>query len=177
MKILALDLAGRTGWALWSPGMEAPRWGVAKLRQNSHGQTFADFRDWLTGVVVGEAIEHLAVENVFMSPDSPVAAKKLYGLVAIAEEVAHRRGLSVHLVLVGDWRAQFIGSRNAPRTLPKAQRRAWLKAQARKECARRGWEVQYDDESDALGLLVFERARLFPAFGGDRFQPWLEGVQ
>lgn len=171
MKILALDAAGQTGWAVWSPSMEAPRWGVAKLPKGSPGQTFAAFRDWLIGVIVSEGVEHIAIESVFVGKQSISAAPKLYGLIGVAQEVAYRRGISVAMVMVGDWRKHFIGQRNAEKGLAKDKRRAWLKAEARKECEKRGWFVRNDDEADALGILVYERARLFPAFGceGDLF--------
>lgn len=171
--ILSLDLSGQTGWAMWREGLPAPLYGVAKLPKGSPGQTYVAFRDWLTGKVVGDAVEHLVVESTFIGEKTMSAAPRLYALRGIAQEIAYRKGLSINAdVTVDQWRKHFVGQAKAPRTLiDKAKRRAWLKQQARDACERRGWPVRNDDEADALGLLVYERARLIPSYGceGDLF--------
>lgn len=165
MHILALDLAGQTGWARWRPGMDAPSYGIARLPKGSPGQTFAAFRDFLTGKIVGENIEHIVIESIYVAEGMVTALPRLYGLLGVAQEVAYRRGLSVNTVLVGEWRNHFIRQRTAPKTVAPKNRRDWLKNQTKLECERRGWTVRTTDEADALGLIAYERARLFPAFG------------
>jgi hypothetical protein len=167
MKILALDLSGRTGWATWAPDFECPQYGCAKLPKGSLGHTLFEFRTWLVGRIVGDAVEHLVVESIFSAPGMESALPRLYGLQGVTAEVAHARGISLNTVTVGEWRAHFIGTRTAPKALTKEKRRAWLKNQVREECAKRGWPTKNDDESDAIGLLIFERARLFPKYATD----------
>jgi Holliday junction resolvasome RuvABC endonuclease subunit len=175
MKILALDLSGQTGWALWSPGFEAPLFGVAKLPKGSPGATFFAFRNWLVGKIVGDQVDHLVIESIFVGQGMVSALPRLYGLMGVAQEVAHGRGVSTNVVTVMEWRGAFIGTTKAPKGLEKDKRRLWLKNQTREECANRGWPTKTDDEADALGLLVYERARLFPKYGQDGplfgFQP------
>ena len=164
MRILALDLAGKTGWARWHPSMSAPAFGVMKLPQKG---AFSSFRDFLITTVVNDGIEHIAVESVFIAQGMESAAPRLYGLMAHAEEIAFRRGIGLHKVMVSDWRQHFLGQRNAPKTIKKEHRREWLKKQAVDECRSRGWNVHCNDEADALGLLNYERARLLPEWGAE----------
>ena|GEM_PF-2636862 len=166
-KILCLDLAGQTGFAIWSPAMDQPLYGAVRLPKASLGQTFASFRDFLSGKIVGERIEHVAIESPYIDKVSLNAVEKLYGLKAHAEEICYRRGVPCRPVSSAEWRKHFIGQPRAPQTLAKAQRRKWLKDQVRLECQRRGWAVTSDDEADALGVLVYERARILPRWGCD----------
>lgn len=85
----------------------------------------------------------------------------------IAREVAHRRNISIDGLAIGTWRKNFLGNASAPKSVPKNKRTDWLKEECIKECARRGWVVKYHDEADALGILVYERARLVPEWQGE----------
>jgi hypothetical protein len=165
MRILALDLAGQTGFARWDTSMPQPSWGTLRLPTGTQGICYASFRDALLIKISADRIEHIVVESVFVSPEQMSAVERLYGLIAIVREVAYRKNIPVNSVTVTEWRAPFIGQARAPKHLSKPQRRSWLKNETRKECARRGWQVSTDDEADALGLLVYERARLFPEWG------------
>lgn len=168
MHILALDLAGRLGWARWKPGMTDPAYGTARLPVKSRGQTFAAFRDWLTDKCLADRIEHIALEAVFVAPGRESALERLYGLKGIAEEVAFRRNIEVVTVNQGEWRKRFMGVVKAPASIrEKADRREWLKQKAKDQCTARGWSVTTSDEADALGILVFERSRLFPEWGAE----------
>lgn len=167
MKLLALDLSGRTGFAIWGEGFEIPIYGVVKLPKGSLGATTFAFRTWLVGKVAGEGIEHIAVESIFSGKGMESALPRLYGLNGVVHEVAHGRGLTINTVTVGEWRSHFIRTTRAPSNLPAPKRRAWLKNVTREECASRGWPTKTDDEADALGLLIYERARIFPKYGQD----------
>ncbi len=171
MHILALDLAGRAGWARWHKDMTDPVWGVAKLPTASAGQTYAALRDFLLDKIIAEGVTHLAIEAPFVSPDTISSVERIYGLQGVAREIAYRRSCTVNAIPVGTWRKNFLGSAAAPKTVLKKNRSAWLKQAAVSECARRGWAVKTHDEADALGILVFERARLLPmwAMEGDLF--------
>lgn len=171
MHILALDLAGQTGWARWRPGMERPAYGVARLPKRCPGQTFAALRDFLIGKIVGEGIEHVAVEAPYIDKNSLNAVERLYGMSGHVQEICYTRGVCYSPVSTGEWRKFMIGTGMAPRTVAKAHRREWLKKQVKTECEKRGWAIQHYDESDALGVLAYERARLLPQWGveGDLF--------
>ncbi len=165
--ILSLDVAGKTGWSRWRPGMDDPVYGTVDLPKHSLGQTVAAFGDWLNAKIVADRIEHIGIETIFVGKDAISAVERLYGLWGRAHEVAYRRGVPIAGVMVGEWRKRFLGSRTAPKGLTKPQRRLWLKKQAREECAARGWPVKTDDEADSLGILVYERSRLLPDWGAE----------
>jgi hypothetical protein len=163
--LLALDLAGKTGWARWREGMEAPRSGMVGLARATPGQTFASFRDWLLAELIGHEVTHLAIEAAFISEANPTAAARLYGLAAICDEISYRRRIHISRVTTFAWRKFFIGVPKAPATVSAKHRRAWLKEHTVAECVKRGMAVASDDEADAIGVLFFERARLFPRYG------------
>jgi hypothetical protein len=131
----------------------------------SLGICFASYRDALITRIVADKIDHIAVESVFVSTDRITALERLYGLKAITWEVAYRKNLAVNEVTASQWREHFLGDAKPPRELSKEKRRKWLNKQTRDECESRNWHVQTDDEADALGILVYERARLFPEWG------------
>jgi hypothetical protein len=171
MGILALDLAGQTGWAVWRAGDVNPVSGAAKMPRDpdpdSVGKTIAAFRDWLNAKVLSERIDHFAIERVFINDRTASSAPKLLGLTAVAEEIAYRRGLTVNKITTAEWRGRFLGKVAPPKGLAKTKRSAWWKMKAREACAARGWNVATDDEADACGILVYERSRLYPEFSAE----------
>lgn len=166
IHLLTLDLAGRLGWARWREGQKDPVWGALDVPTKiSNGADFAKFRDWLMAEVVMQQVTHICAETIFVSEKTASAAPRLYGLLAVSEEVAYRKGVAFSKAMSGDWRGHFLGQRTAPKSIPAKKRRDWWKSEAVAECKKRGWAVKTNDEADALGILVYERARLLPAFG------------
>lgn len=145
--------------------MVKPTSGTVKLPTGTLGQTIAHFRDWLNAKVVSEGITHIAVESIFLK--HPSAAPRLYGLNGIVHETVYRRGMTVHEIVQSEWRGRFLGKVSPPKGMAPADRRKWWKQKAKDACAERGWDVATDDEADACGVLVFERARLLPEFSAD----------
>jgi hypothetical protein len=166
MNLLALDLAGNSGWARWCEGNTNVSFGHVGLPKADQGMMIAAFADWLKGQIVMNEISHIVHEAVFVDTKKVNAQtlEKLYGLRARLLELCYRHGLTRNEVPVSQWRGHFIQHRTAPKYLKAANRRKWLKDEVRKECRARGWAARTDDESDALGLLDYERCRLFPEF-------------
>ncbi len=167
MTIVALDLSSRVGWAIFRPSTGQIQSGTIDLRRTARGGLFAAYRDWLMEIVIGSGATHIVREAPFLSAKTFSAAPLLYGLAAITEEVGARRAVPVHEVAPHEWRRFVIGEAMAPKTIAKAHRRAWLKDEARAACERRGIKVESHDEADAVGVLLFERARLYPRFATD----------
>jgi hypothetical protein len=122
--------------------------------------------DWLKAQIVMNEITHIVHEAPFVNTAKVNAQtiEKLYGLRARLLELCYRHGITRSEVPVSQWRAHFIQHRTAPKYLKAANRRKWLKEEVSKECRARGWPARTDDEADALGLLDYERCRLFPDF-------------
>lgn len=173
--LLALDMAGLTGWARWREGQEmAPFSGAARIadkRRGTLGSEMAAFRDWLSIEILQHGVTHVCAESVYVNEKSASAADRLFGLHGVAQELCHRKGVIWSTAMSGDWRHHFLGQRTAPKTIPAKKRRDWWKRQAVLECEKRGWKVSNADQAEALGILVYERARLLPTWGceGDLF--------
>lgn len=164
MTILALDLSSKTGFAIWRPGMEFPQSGVVDMRRNTRGDLFVIFRDWLLEMLIGAKVTHIVREAPFVSKDAMSAVPLLYGLAAHVEEAGARRKIPVREVAPHEWRKFMIGQSMAPRAVAKNHRTAWLKKQVLDACIAQGLKPKDDNEADAIGLLFFERARLYPQF-------------
>jgi len=163
--LLSLDLAKNVGWARWRPGMELPSSGSVRIGREDPGECFAAMRDWLFDTITANQIEHMVLESAFISMKTASSAPRLYGLAGIAREVAYRRRVRVTDASPNEWRRFFLGQAMAPKSVAAKHRRAWLKNETVTRCRNLGIDVKSDDEADAIGVLFFERARLFPQYG------------
>jgi Holliday junction resolvasome RuvABC endonuclease subunit len=152
---LALDqAAGRIGYAIGSADMVEPILGAYRPLQAGarHGVLMGSVRDWLDGMLKAHRIHKLCFESPFVGFNV-----KGYGVVCkmigVIELVCDDHEISCVEVSPSEWRKTFIGCTRAPASIPKAQRRAWLKGQAIGACRDRGWDVENDDEADAAGIL------------------------
>lgn len=167
MRILYLDLAGILGWACGSDEGTPPVYGVFKLPKTGEdiGRYLCAYRDWL-----GPAVEELAPgEIVFESPFLPKATtittvRKLTGLAGVTEMVACDYKIQVREANNWDVREHFVGVKMAPRSVPKDERRKWIKNRVVAECRKRGFRVADDNDADALAGLSFSLARYKPGF-------------
>lgn len=148
-SILALDLATRTGWALWSPGA-LPEYGsiVFPGTGTGTGLFFAGYADWLTG-----HIEQGTGHVIFEGPIKPgplsalQATRKTFGLIGITEGICHASDIRCDEANNTKWRSHFFGK--------GAGRRGALKQLCIEECRARGFAPKNDDEADALGILDY----------------------
>jgi Holliday junction resolvasome RuvABC endonuclease subunit len=159
MTILALDLAKTIGWA-----RSTTRAPIIGSRTFEGRKPLADFRVWLNAEIVQHRVETLAIEGIFvgMNPLSTLTLAMMHG---VAHEVAQSRNLRVMVMTQGEWRRHFLGPVSVPKGYVKDKRRRWLKNEARKACARKGWLVKSDDEADAAGILDYALAKLDPHYG------------
>jgi Holliday junction resolvasome RuvABC endonuclease subunit len=145
--------------------MELPSSGSVRIGREDPGECFAAMRDWLFDTITANQIEHMVLESAFISMKTASSAPRLYGLAGIAREVAYRRRVRVTDASPNEWRRFFLGQAMAPKSVAAKHRRAWLKNETVTRCRNLGIDVKSDDEADAIGVLFFERARLFPQYG------------
>lgn len=165
--ILALDLAGRTGWALGKVHDRIPQSGSLRFAAPgaSMGAVFCHFRMWLTRIANENKIDVV----VFESPMTPshmrgktniTTIRTLMGLPAITEEVFFTRGLAearyydLREAKVVDIRRHFLGSTRYRRVAAKAMTIA--------ACRRIGWFPQDDNAADALALWHYQASIFEP---------------
>lgn len=150
--ILSLDLAGRTGWAFWEPGRNAPASGVYRLPLTGPdvGRYLSAYRDWLFETMVRFIPETVVFEAPWIGNNtSQDTARKLMGLACVTEMVCYRRDprprcFEANNATVRKW---WLGKGRGDR---KELKRLSIEA-----CRLRGWTPEDDNEADALGLLAF----------------------
>ena len=149
MRILALDLAGATGWArLSEAGLHS---GVArlKLRDDEHpGARWKRARKWFRSMADG-AVDLIAWERI-VANSGPLASGELFGLQSQLVEVAHDLKLDCMTV--------------APSTLKKfATGNGRAKKPEILAAARKRWpeqDIETHDQADALFVLAWAREQI-----------------
>src|ERR1700756_3284589 len=115
-RILALDLASRTGWACGNCSDAVPRSGSVRFARDGArmGALFAGCRQWLSGFVFtgggGKVIVFEAPMDptMFAGARRPETARQLIGLCAIVEECTYRCGYDVREARGSDVRVHFL---------------------------------------------------------------------
>ncbi len=171
--ILALDLSKtRTGWAIWTPGWEKPRYGGWKLgsEYTSDGGVFcalhmrlAELRQVMR---FGSIYHEQAILPANLSGKTNIRALALAaGLAAHVESYAEATGCRAYAINVSTWRRDFVGddlvkdaqaAARAKRKLSgKGSARDKLKELTKDRCRQLGFAPRSDDEADAIGILDF----------------------
>lgn len=147
---VGLDLATRTGVALWSPGATAPRLSTIRLPGDVEcvDRPMEALRSHLADLHTVEKITHLFFEAAILpGKTTPATVYKLCSLAAMSEWFAYRIGAECRRVDMQAWRKHFIGRGTG--------RRDELKRAAIEACRMRGWAPEDDNQADAAGVLDF----------------------
>ena len=167
--ILTLDIATVTGFAIGpvsaapATGLEAsagvfapqPLSGSERIgnKHQSDGAFMASWFDWLFDLIAVHDPAIIIYEAPFVSGTKHInTARRLLGMAAIVEMVAHQKGVKIFQAHNATIRKHFCGKGNAPR--------AELKQRVKDECDRRGWTYEDDNEADALALFDYACACL-----------------
>jgi hypothetical protein len=181
MAVLSLDLSVKsTGWALWSPGDNAPTCGIWKLADS------IDFVDRAFVRLSKNVMDlHKVTGLTHVVFEEPLPPGKLEGGHTNVETLEAQVGLAAQIMRFGAargvnwskaspdrWRKHFIGvTRNPKKQVDDRGRRIkqpTLKDFCVTRCRELGWNPQKHDAADALGLLDYTLWRL----GADR--PWAQ---
>jgi hypothetical protein len=160
MRILALDLGIRTGWALASPG--AIESGVQRFelkRGESPGMRYLAFGRWLSDIyrLSGEALTLIAYEQFHHRGGA--ATELAAGFATRVQEFCATWALehaAVHSATLKKF-ATGKGNADKPAMIAAVIRRGWAAGQVRD-----GGPLD-DNQADALALLHFVQAELLPA--------------
>lgn len=147
---VALDIATRTGVAIWSEGQTAPRLATVRLPGDVEcvDRPMEALRSHLADLHRLEPITHLFFEAAILpGRTTPATVYKLCALAGMAEWFAHRIGAQCRRVEMQSWRRHFIGRGTG--------RRDELKAAAIEAARARGWNPEDDNQADAAGVLDF----------------------
>ena len=147
MKVLCLDLATSTGWAMGTtssmPG--DVRLGTFSLRKQRHdlGLFFATYRSWLRDMIHDEKIHTVAFEAPILRGQTTISTtRKLQGLAAITEMVCTDMAVGCaeeHLQTIKKT-LSLNGRAKKPQMIAAAKAR--------------GFDVADDNQADAAGLFL-----------------------
>jgi Holliday junction resolvasome RuvABC endonuclease subunit len=153
MKILALDLATTTGWAVHGPKSEdgswprdALRWGHIKL-SDAVGSRIRELREWLDAKIKSELITHVVYETPGYFPGR-VASFRVGCHLEAALLIAAEQAL-VYGITSGEVKKVATGKGNAKKDQVRASMRGWLLKLGRSTPL----ATLTDDEADALAVL------------------------
>ena len=160
-KVLALDLATKTGWAIGAPNDKAPRFGSLRFAREGHSMAahFAGCAQWLKDITTVERPRLI----VFEAPLAPSfmtghtntdTVRWLMGLTAIVEATLYGKGFDVREATVSNVRNFFLGTNRI--------RSADAKLATKRRCVELGWNVGDDNAGDACALWLYQCALLDP---------------
>jgi Holliday junction resolvasome RuvABC endonuclease subunit len=152
MKILALDMATTTGWAMHAPDTDgrwpksALRWGHVEL-PDAGGARVRALLGWLTETIAKEKTTHVVYETPGYFPGR-VASYRV-GCHLEAALLVAAKDCMVYGITSSEVKKVATGKGNAKKDQVRASMRGWLlklgRATSRDELT--------DDEADALGVL------------------------
>jgi Holliday junction resolvasome RuvABC endonuclease subunit len=148
-KLLALDLSGASGWALFSAG-HPPRFGTLDWKGQGHAEICGKFYDWLHDFYSVERWDGMAWEAPFLAPHDKVdKIKILIGLVGICFGFVKSQRHPMPYAEIGpkEVKKRMTGRQDAD------------KADVIKACWSLGWKVKTDHEADAcsVGLIAYRQ--------------------
>ncbi len=160
--ILALDQATVTGWAFAEPGCE-PVWAHKKLGRDkaTAGEVGAAFTCLIEGLLDTFRPEFMCFEAPYVPragrdrvPINAETLRRLLGLAFLIDTIAEQHGIECREIASSAATLSMTGRGKYPNR--QAKKRATMQA-----CWARGWKAS-EDEADALAILMFSEARLFP---------------
>lgn len=144
--VLALDIAKRSGWALYEQSEGAATFGGV-VCEGGGGRQFLEFARWLNVLIEKHQPTVLFHEEVFVG-SNPQTALGLCGRVAIAQMMACQARMVVRGFRPSEWRKPYMGFAGGGRAKLKAGAIAAAKA--------RGFDVGTDDDAaDAIGIMDY----------------------
>lgn len=158
LGIIALDLSKRsTGWAIWQPGWDAPRYGAAQLGSEftSDGQTYVKLHQILSDLRMTICkfdviyFEEPLNPNVMQGSTNIDTLRVLSGLAAHTMSYGYAMRCRTKPVNIATWRKFFVGK------MPRGTKSKDWKDYADERCRQYGWKPTKSDEADALGILDY----------------------
>lgn len=182
-RVLALDLATVTGFALHKPDMQRPFFGAIRMpgKAEEYGRRLDTFERWLRDQFLMHRFTHIVWESQHImtrrNPKTkqvevvnPESVKLLMQLAGIAEKFAFQVGCLCYDVQLQEWRKHFIGRGAGFKRTPDGKK--YLPGQDPKElairrCRQYGWFTDVADAAEACGILDY-----FLTMLPDHPRPW-----
>ncbi len=183
MAVLALDLASKTGWAVFDNGMDRPFFGTARLRRpnGTNGEAGENLRRLIADQHALRPLTDIVFEAQHIAGKvDPQTTYLLIGMGFMCEWIAKRIGARVFACDIGTWRKHFLGkggfrqrcTEDGQPAGPTARQQAKMKAMD--ACAEYGWYPDDDNAADACGVLDYYLS--LPAIAKMYPRPWHDQV-
>lgn len=145
MKILALDLGNKTGYALYDGKFTLSNTANHKNSKLDVGHQYLNFSGWLKDLIVDfDSDDEIYYEDVRRHLGTD-AAHVYGGYLAILQSLCYLKGIRPVGVAVGTIKKNWTGKGNA------------TKQQMIAEAKRRGFDPVDDNEADALAILDYAK--------------------
>lgn len=176
-RVLALDLATVTGWALHEPGMERPYFGAIKLpgKPGDVGMRADALERWLRHQYQLRRFTHIVFEAQHVAHMMDInTVYMLIALGGVVEKFAFQVNARCYKIMIQEWRKHFIGRGAGFKRDPRTKK--YLPGQDPKElairqCARYDWHTDVADAAEACGILDY-----FLTMVPDHPRPWRDAV-
>lgn len=161
-RILALDLATKTGLAIGSRSEGVVNHASVDLARNGIGGEGAIFRRLIALIErlntdCGQRFAAVVFEMPVLPRSTNIKTlRRLYGLAAVCELACARLGVPVYEVETARVRQHFLPS--------AAHGRKAIKSAIVTECRARGWDPIDDNAADALAILDFALEHFNPGY-------------
>jgi crossover junction endodeoxyribonuclease RuvC len=143
MKILTLDLAKQTGWAVMTDGGRIFS-GHQKFEEADFSDLALAFHDWLENKLIVYEPDFVAYEAPVVK--HPHATKILVGLSWVTMLLCKQKGIECDPVTNTAVKKHFVGRVYGKKEKPYP---------GTVEAEKRGWSPRSTDEADALAILSF----------------------
>lgn len=159
--VLALDQATVTGWAHSEPG-QTPTWGHIDLAKSGvgMGKVGAAFSIFLEARIAVFRPQFVIYETPFIGggriPINPLTLRRLLGIAGLIDTICEQRGIECREAGSLAFTKFFTGQGRFEDR--QAKKRATME-----RCKMLGWECS-EDEADAVALLLYAEAKLFPRY-------------
>jgi hypothetical protein len=158
MRVLALDLATRSGFAVDGPNTCPPIAGTYTLasKGSARGLSFLRFSEWLYEMIGAHDVGLVAYEAPIFGnvPMNKNTGTLLIGLGAMCEMMATSRNVAYFSAHIQTVRAHFVG----------AGRPAKPKEAVMGRCRMLGWDVPDHNAADAAAVWAYTKARFDKGF-------------
>lgn len=165
MRILSLDLAMRTGFAIWNGAARSSGFVDFKPRRGeSPGMLFVNFERWLEELPAGDGWDLVVYEQAFQMR-SGYAAGVALGLIGVLLKFCAARGID-HAAVNGARLKKWVtgdGAAKKERVVKKVVE-TFFPGDSVEERQRRLLHLDHN-EADAIAVLEFALAELVPAGG------------
>ncbi|MCQ8781678.1 hypothetical protein [Mangrovibrevibacter kandeliae] len=152
MMLLALDPSQQMGFCLGKHD-GTPIYGTHRLPKGRFSRQALALEAMLLDMIKANRVERVYAEKPILprvtSFDAMIA---MAGKATVIGLTCARIGVDLVYVDMSTWRSEFGVPTQAPKRVPKPERRKWVKAATIERCRALGYEPGDDNAADAIGI-------------------------